>query len=345
MGYNRRKPNKVPFPNFWSSPLARRAGRAPPNPSGSLKGHEKHGSTHLDFRKRNPHHRFRRGFARGSRGPPSLRWPAEPALLGGRPPFAEPIQRRRIVDENAIADRFLRRPVGQEVEQDRVVRLGVGLSRSDAANRCPRPFVPARPSRRPARPSRHRRSWADPLSNPGRRSKASPRSDPCRSVFSPTRRRGGRPRRAAERAPGDRTLFETATFAEAPGFRRSGRRACGSVRAKPKASTRFDSGSSISIVVVPGLHQIEADAADPEAVEPLQFGVGDAGIDHADAAGRAAELGDRVERDGIVGAVGRRRHDHVASRADPLLQPAIVVDGRIRAVAASRWARPENDDQ
>jgi hypothetical protein len=54
MGYSSRKTNKVPFPNFWSSPLARRAGRAPPNPSGSLKGHEKHVSTHLDFRKRNP---------------------------------------------------------------------------------------------------------------------------------------------------------------------------------------------------------------------------------------------------------------------------------------------------
>src|SRR5271156_5203375 len=39
----------------------------------------------------------------------------------------ESIQRRRIVDEDAVADSLLGRPVGQDVEQGGVVRFGVGL--------------------------------------------------------------------------------------------------------------------------------------------------------------------------------------------------------------------------
>ena len=79
-----------------------------------------------------------------------------------------------------------------------------------------------------------------------------------------------------------------------------------------------------------GLHEIEADACDAEAVEPLQLGVADARIDHGDAPGRGAEFRDGVERDGIVRAVGRRRDHHVARQAEPLLQQTIVVDRRIR---------------
>ena len=41
--------------------------------------------------------------------------------------LAEPVERHGIVDQDAIADRFVRRPIGQEVEQDGVVRLGIGL--------------------------------------------------------------------------------------------------------------------------------------------------------------------------------------------------------------------------
>ena len=68
----------------------------------------------------------------------------------------------------------------------------------------------------------------------------------------------------------------------------------------------------------------------PRSFEPLEFGVGDARIDHRDAAGGRAELGHRVEGAGIVRAVGRRRDHDGARRADPLLQQAIGVDGRIR---------------
>ena len=39
----------------------------------------------------------------------------------------EPVERRRIVDQDAIADRFVRRPIGQEVEQGGVVGLGIRL--------------------------------------------------------------------------------------------------------------------------------------------------------------------------------------------------------------------------
>jgi hypothetical protein len=39
----------------------------------------------------------------------------------------EPLQRRRVVDQDATARRFVRRPVRQEVEQNCVVGLGVGL--------------------------------------------------------------------------------------------------------------------------------------------------------------------------------------------------------------------------
>ena len=79
-----------------------------------------------------------------------------------------------------------------------------------------------------------------------------------------------------------------------------------------------------------GLDEIEADAANALIVQPLEFGVGDARIDHRDAAGGRAELGHRVEGAGIVRPVGRRRDHDVARRADPLLKQAIGVDGRIR---------------
>ena len=78
-----------------------------------------------------------------------------------------------------------------------------------------------------------------------------------------------------------------------------------------------------------GLDEIEADAANAEVVQPLEFGIGDARIDHRHAARAWPQLGHRVERAGIIGAVGRGRDDDVARRADPLLKPAIVVDGRV----------------
>jgi hypothetical protein len=78
-----------------------------------------------------------------------------------------------------------------------------------------------------------------------------------------------------------------------------------------------------------GLDEIEAYAANAEVVQPIEFGIGDAGIDHRHAARAWPQLGHRVERAGIIGSVGRGRDHDVAGRAEPLLKPAIVVDGRV----------------
>ncbi len=78
-----------------------------------------------------------------------------------------------------------------------------------------------------------------------------------------------------------------------------------------------------------GLDEIEADAANAEVVQPLEFGIGDAGVDHRHAMRAWAQPPHRVEGAGIVGPVGRGRDDDVARRAEPLLKPAIVVDGRV----------------
>ena len=78
-----------------------------------------------------------------------------------------------------------------------------------------------------------------------------------------------------------------------------------------------------------GLDEIEAYAAYAEAVQPLEFGVCDARIDHRNAARARAELRHRVQGAGIVRAVSRWRDDNVARRADTLLEKAIVVDRRI----------------
>ena len=42
-------------------------------------------------------------------------------------PLAEPIKLRRVVDQDASASRLVGRPVRQEVEQDRVIGLGIGF--------------------------------------------------------------------------------------------------------------------------------------------------------------------------------------------------------------------------
>ena len=41
--------------------------------------------------------------------------------------LTEPVERNGIVDQDAIADRLVRRPIGQEIEQNGVVGLGIGL--------------------------------------------------------------------------------------------------------------------------------------------------------------------------------------------------------------------------
>ena len=70
-----------------------------------------------------------------------------------------------------IRVRSVRRPVGQQVEQNGVVRLGA-LHRSDAASRCPTACAPAQPSRTLARAPSRRHSSAGRPSNPDTRWRA-----------------------------------------------------------------------------------------------------------------------------------------------------------------------------
>ncbi len=57
---------------------------------------------------------------------------------------------------------------------------------------------------------------------------------------------------------------------------------------QPRSLTRFDSGSSMSSVVAPGL-RVESDAANSEAVQPLELSVADACVDHRDTAGSSRQ--------------------------------------------------------
>ena len=87
-----------------------------------------------------------------------------------------------------------------------------------------------------------------------------------------------------------------------------------------------------------GLDEIEADAANAKVVQPLEFGIGHPGVDHRHAARVSAKPGHRVERAGIVGPVGRGIDDDIARGAEPLLQQAIVVDGRIARMQLGGWS-------
>ena len=69
---------------------------------------------------------------------------------------------------------------------------------------------------------------------------------------------------------------------------------------------------------------VEPHAAHPGGIEPLQFGVADAVIDHRDAARRRPAFAERLDEAVVEDAVGRGLHDHVAAGADPLLQQPIV---------------------
>ena len=82
-----------------------------------------------------------------------------------------------------------------------------------------------------------------------------------------------------------------------------------------------------------GVLQAEADAADAGTVERLQLGIGDIGMNDGDAARIRAELGQRVDRHPVVGAVIARRHHDDARRSVALLQQA-----RARIAARRRKA-------
>ena len=59
-------------------------------------------------------------------------------------PSRKAVELRRVVDQDAVAHRFVRHPHGEQVEQQRVVGL-VGPVPTDAASRCPTPGAPAPP--------------------------------------------------------------------------------------------------------------------------------------------------------------------------------------------------------
>jgi hypothetical protein len=72
-----------------------------------------------------------------------------------------------------------------------------------------------------------------------------------------------------------------------------------------------------------GMDEIEADAANTEVVEPLQFGVGDGRIDHRHAAGSRAELGHRIEMQELY----YPSHPIAMSAGGSLLRPLHVASG------------------
>ena len=73
----------------------------------------------------------------------------------------------------------------------------------------------------------------------------------------------------------------------------------------------------------------EPDAANAAVREGFQLRVRDRGMDHDDAA-RVAELRDGIERDAVVGAVGRGRDHHGSCGPDALLQQPIVRHAGVR---------------
>jgi hypothetical protein len=81
-------------------------------------------------------------------------------------------------------------------------------------------------------------------------------------------------------------------------------------------------------------------------VQAIELGIGHVGIHHGHAARRIAELRQRIERAGVVGAVGRWRDDHRARGAQALLQQAVGrhlgLRRRARPVRRGREARVED---
>jgi hypothetical protein len=104
---------------------------------------------------------------------------------------------------------------------------------------------------------------------------------------------------------------------------------------QPRSFIRFDSGSIIDCRSA-HLDQVEADAADAEIVHALELGVGDAGVDDRDATGSRADLRHGVERDAIVGSVGRGGHDDIARCAGALLQQLVIGNQGIWRLERSR---------
>jgi hypothetical protein len=81
------------------------------------------------------------------------------------------------------------------------------------------------------------------------------------------------------------------------------------------------------------------DSANPEVVEPLKFGVGDAGVNHGDAARGSAKLGHRVKGARIVRPLSGGVDNDGMGCADPPLMPArastLASGGFIMALGAA----------
>jgi len=78
-----------------------------------------------------------------------------------------------------------------------------------------------------------------------------------------------------------------------------------------------------------GVPEREADAANTGTVERLELGIRDIGMKNGDAARARSELGQRVDRHSVVGAVIARRDHHDPCRSIALLQQPIVRHGGI----------------
>ena len=84
----------------------------------------------------------------------------------------------------------------------------------------------------------------------------------------------------------------------------------------------------------------ETDAADATVVKPAEFGVGNVGTDHTDAArALAAELRDGVERHRVVDAMRAGRDDDGARGAELRLHGRVTFDIDVREDVHVRVAR------
>ena len=83
--------------------------------------------------------------------------------------------------------------------------------------------------------------------------------------------------------------------------------------------------------------EIETHASHAAGLQPVELGIGHAGIEDGDAAPGAAGSGDRVQHRRVVGAVAARLHDHRALDAEEGVQPAQRLGRRIgRGIGAAR---------
>ena len=226
----------------------------------------------------------------------------------------------------------VRRPVGEQIEQHRVVGLvAFGRMRPVAA-----PHHAFRRGLdvglRDAAGLRIVRRTAEHVGarqlHPGAAVVEHPADDAERRIAETFRQTAGRD---------DRTRSCPAAAAADRRRRRSGRRADGFARASRAAARGRASGSIMSSVVVAvfGSNWVKRMPRTPPSASSRRLGVRDGRMHDRDAARLRAELRDRVERHRVVGGIGRRRHHHGPAGADPLLQQSVIGDAWHRAASAA----------